>query len=169
MYEKLLQEAHLKGLTVIEKYPFQSPRIRGLCCDNTIALSAQIDTTAERTVVLCEELDHAASSYGNILEDARMERRTRERIFDRLIGLQGLVAAYEDGCRESWEFAEWFSVPEDFFKAAVENYRQRFGVMTHVSTKAGLYTLRFEPTLHVSRPVAVRSRRTKRSQKENAS
>ena len=60
MYEALLEEARQKGLTVIEKYPFLSPRIRGLCCDDTIALNAQIDTDAERTVILCEELAHAA-------------------------------------------------------------------------------------------------------------
>ena len=83
MYEKLLDEAQQNGITVIEKYPFASPRIRGLCCDDTIAISAQVDTEVERTVVLCEELTHALHSYGNILSDARMERRTRERIFDR--------------------------------------------------------------------------------------
>ena len=47
MYEALLEEAHQKGLTVIEKYPFLSERIRGLCCDDTIALNAAIDTSAK--------------------------------------------------------------------------------------------------------------------------
>lgn len=151
MYEKLLDEALENGLTVIEKYPFLSSRIRGLCYDDTIALSDQIDTEAERTVILCEELLHAQHSAGNILGDPRMERRTRERLFDRMIGLSGLVTAYGSGCREAWEFAEFFGVPEDFITAAIQNYRQRYGTLTHTATPQGLFALSFEPTLRVRR------------------
>ena len=151
MYEKLLDEAHEQGLTVIEKYPFTSPRIRGLCCDDTIALSAQIDTEAERTVILCEELAHATHSVGDILDDSRMERKTRERIFDRLVGLPGIVRAYLDGCREPWEFAEFFSVPEDFLKQAIQNYRQRYGTLVTIPCDDALFALCFEPTLSVRR------------------
>ena len=84
MYEKLLDEALAKGITVIDNYPFRSPNIRGLCCDDTIALSAQIDTTAERTVILCEELAHATGTVGDILHDGKAEHRTRQQTFDRL-------------------------------------------------------------------------------------
>ena len=149
MYEKLLNEAHEQGLEVIEKYPFRSPRIRGLCCDNTIALSAQIDTRAERTVVLCEELTHATYTVGNILHDPRLERRVRERMFDRLVGKQGLVKAFLGGCREVWELAEWFGVPAEFMAAALQNYRARFGTFTTVKIGGKTYSLAFEPTLHV--------------------
>ena len=151
MYEKLLDEACEQGLTVIEKYPFSSPRIRGLCCDDTIALSAQIDTEAERTVILCEELAHATHTVGDILDDSRMERKTRERIFDRLVGLSGIVRAFLDGCREPWEFAEFFAVPEDFLKQAIQNYRQRYGTLVTVPLDDALFALCFEPTLSVRR------------------
>ena len=151
MYDKLLDEALENGLTVIEKYPFDSPRIRGLCCDDTIALNAQIDTEAERKVILCEEILHATYSVGDILYDPRMERKTRERMFDRLVGLTGLIDAFLSGCREPWDFAEHFGVPEDFLTAAVQNYRERYGTLTTVSTKKGLYALSFEPTLRVRR------------------
>lgn len=150
MYEKLLDEAHEKGLTVIERYPFASPRIRGLCYNDTIALSSQIETEAERTVILCEEMTHATRDCGNILCDARAERRTRERSFDRLIGKAGLVRAYLTGCRAPWEFAEWFGVPEDFFAAAMRNYRERYGTGTAVTLDGKRYILSFEPTLRVS-------------------
>lgn len=153
MYERLLDEAHANGITVIEKYPFRSPRIRGLFCDDTIALSEQIDTTAERTVVLCEELNHATDSFGNILEDAKAEHRTRQRTFDRLIDLAGLVKAAAAGCREAWEFAEWLNVPQEFFAEAMKNYKARYGVMTKVRLPEGLYLLQFEPTLRVRRAV----------------
>lgn len=159
MYEKLLDEAQENGITVIEKYPFTSPRIRGLCCDDTIAISAQVDTEAERTVVLCEELTHALHSYGDILEDPRMERRTRERIFDRLIGIKGLLRASLQGCREPWEFAEFFGIPEEFFVAAMKNYRERFGVMKKLATDNGDFMLSFEPTFRVRRVCTTRSKK----------
>ena len=151
MYDKLLDEALENGLTVIENYPFDSPRIRGLCCDDTIAISAQIDTEAERKVVLCEEILHAMHSTGDILDDPRMERKTRERMFDRLVGLGGLVRAYLAHCREPWEFAEYFGVPEAFLTAAIENYRQRYGTLVTVSSETATYALSFEPTLRVRR------------------
>ena len=113
-YEGLLDEALARGLTVIERYPFTSPRIRGLCCDDVIALSEKIDTEAERRVVLCEELTHAMHSAGNILDDPRMEQKARTRNFDRLVGLRGLICAFLAGCRESWEFAEALGVTPSY-------------------------------------------------------
>ena len=151
MYEKLLDRAAELGLTVIEKYPFASERIRGLCCDDTIAISAQVDTDAERTVVLCEEIAHAMHSYGDITQDKRMEQRVRQRSFDCLIGLPGILRAFLSGCRQPWEFAEHFGVPEEFFLAAMENYKQRYGVMTKVTLDGSDYSLSFEPTLRVRR------------------
>ena len=158
MYEKLLDEAKGYGITVIERYPFLSPRIRGLCCDGTIAISEQIETNAERTVVLCEELAHALTSYGNILEDKQMERRTRERSFDRLIGIKGLLLAYLEGCREPWEFAERFGVPHEFFDAAMQSYRARYGTMKEITVRGKRYLLTFEPYFSV---------RLQRDQREN--
>ena len=153
MYEKLLDEALAKGITVIENYPFRSPNIRGLCCDDTIALSAQIDTTAERTVILCEELAHATGTVGNILQDGKAEHRTRQQTFDRLITPKRLAEAALAGCREAWEFAEWLEVPQAFLTDAVENYKARYGVMTKVQLPQGLYFLQLEPTLRVRRAV----------------
>ena len=159
MYEKLLDEAYANGITVIEKYPFHSARIRGLCCDDTIALSEQIDTVAERTVVLCEELNHATASFGNILQDKKAEHRTRQRTFDRLITLEGLTQAVLGGCREAWEFADWFGVPQAFFAEAMENYKARYGVLTRVRLPQGLYFLQLEPTLRVRRAVRTADKR----------
>lgn len=152
-YDRLLDEAEALGLTVIEKYPFTSPRIRGLCCDDTIALSAHIDTEAERSVILGEELIHATHSAGDILDDPRMERKTRERNFDRFVGLSGLVRAFVSGCREAWEFAEFLGVPEEFFAAAMVNYRERYGTMVTANTEHGVFALAFEPTFRLKKLV----------------
>lgn len=151
MYEQLLDEAKEQGLTVIEKYPFCSPRIRGLCCDDTIAISAQVDTEAERTVILCEELTHAMHTAGDILTDSRMERRVRERIFDRLVGTAGLVRACLAGCRTPWEIADFCGVPEAFLHALLANYRERFDPRITVTLPEGRYLLTLQPTLHVSK------------------
>ena len=150
-YEHLLDEARENGIEVIERYPFSSSRIRGLCCENTIALSAQIDTEAERTVVLGEELIHATHSAGNILNDARMERRARERNYDRLVGLAGLVKAYLAGCREPWELAEHLCVPQDFLLEVMHNYRERYGLYATVQTSEGVFALGFEPTFYLKK------------------
>ena len=159
-YDRLLDEAKEQGLTVIEHYPFTSHRIRGLCYDDTIALSAHIDTEAERRVVLGEELTHATHTVGDILEDPRMERRIRERNFDRLVGLQGLVKAFLAGCREPWEFAEHLGVPETFFAELMQNYKERYGVRTTVNTAEGLFVIGFEPIFRVRKPFrAAKSRR----------
>ena len=159
-YDRLLDEAQERGITVIEKYPFASHRIRGLCYDDTIALSAHIDTEAERRVVLGEELTHATHTVGDILEDPRMERRIRERNFDRLVGLQGLVKAFLAGCREPWEFAEHLGVPETFFAELMQNYKERYGVRTTVNTAEGLFVIGFEPIFRVRKPFrAAKSRR----------
>ena len=150
-YDHLLDEAQAQGLTVIERYPFTSPRIRGLCYHKTIALSAQIDTEAERRVVLGEELTHALHSCGNILEDPKLEKRAREKNFDRLVGLAGLVEAFLAGCREAWEFAEHLGVPQEFLAELMANYRARFGTRATVRTDRGFFSLSFEPTLQVKR------------------
>lgn len=151
MYEALLEEAHQKGLTVIEKYPFASPRIRGLFCEDTIALNAQIDTVAERTEILCEELAHADRTVGNILQDPQQERRAREQSFDRLISPEGLVEAYLCGCREFWDFAEHFGVTEGFLREAMASYRARFGLLKKVCFNGVDYAIGFEPRFFVKK------------------
>ena len=159
MYEALLEEARQKGLTVIEKYPFLSERIRGLCCDDTIALSAAIETGAERTVVLCEELAHATSTVGNILTDPRMERKAREQSFDRLVSPEALVEAYLCGCREAWEFAEHLGVTEAFLAEAMASYRARFGIFKKVIFGGEEWALTFEPILTIRKWGGAKHRR----------
>ena len=159
MYEALLEEARQKGLTVIEKYPFLSDRIRGLCCDDTIALSAAIETGAERTVVLCEELAHATGSIGNILEDPRMERKAREQSFERLASPEALIEAYLCGARESWEFAEHLGVTEPFLAEVMQNYRARYGVLKKVTFGEAEYALTFEPILTIRKWGGAKRRR----------
>ena len=61
------------------------------------------------------------------------------------------VDAFLAGCREPWEFAEHFGVPEDFIAATMQNYRQRYGTLATVSTQKGIFALSFEPTLRVRR------------------
>ena len=159
MYEALLEEARQKGLTVIEKYPFTSDRIRGLCCDDTIALSAAIETGAERTVVLCEELAHATGTVGNILTDPRMERKAREQSFERLASPEALIEAYLCGARETWEFAEHLGVTEQFLTEAMQSYRARYGILKKVTFAGTEYALSFEPILTIRKWGGAKHRR----------
>ena len=76
MYEKLIREAEKEDMQVIEIK--LSKRIKGLYCDNCIAINKDIDTYKEKACVLSEELGHYHTSYGNILDQSCILNRKQE-------------------------------------------------------------------------------------------
>ena len=99
-YEALLDEACDIGLIVKEKpLQYNNGRIKG----NRIAIRQDINTTTEKACVLAEELGHHHTSVGNILDmdisaNRKQERQARLHGYNHLIGLTGLINAYEHGC-----------------------------------------------------------------------
>lgn len=57
MTEKLIQQATDCGAEVID-WKFQADRIKGLYCDGMIAVSKDIETSAEKSCIIAEELGH---------------------------------------------------------------------------------------------------------------
>lgn len=152
-YEQFEQIAADKGILVID-YPFESDRIKGLYCDNTIALSNRLISHKEKIGVLAEEIAHHDLSVGNILDlkDARsrkQELQAHMAAYDRLIGLTGIVRCYEAGCRSVYEMADLLDVTEEFLKEALEAYRMRYGCGASVDC----YRILFEPALSVIKMV----------------
>lgn len=150
-YEELLEEAAAEQISVDENVPF-SGRLKGLYIDSNIALSDSLETTAERTFILAEELGHHYTSHGNILNpshtsNCKQEHRARMYAYDRLIGLQGIINAYEHGCREYFEVADYLEIPEKELREALQKYRNKYG--TYVRYKN--YYLTFEPYLSVGK------------------
>ena len=145
-YEELLIEADSHNLVTKEK-PLRASkgRIKG----NRIAIQKGL-TEAEKKCVLAEELGHYYTATGNILDQSSISNRKQElrgRImaYDRLIGLIGIIQAYQRRCRNLSEMAEHLEVPEEFLNDALSYYRNKYGIFTQVDH----YLIIFEPSLMV--------------------
>lgn len=150
-FEHLEDEACKDGIDIVNRN-FNSNRIKGLYCDGTVALNSQIETSKERACVLAEELGHHHTSVGVIvdLSDAqnrKQERQARLWAYNNRIGLYGLIRAYENGCRDRYETAEFLNVTEEFLEDAIKCYREKYGVYTTVDN----YTIYFIPNLVVGK------------------
>ncbi len=148
-YEELLEEADSQGLIVKEKpLKYNNGRIKG----KRIAIRKDIDTTTEKACVLAEELGHHYTTVGNILDledpaNRKQERRARLWGYDRLIGLHGIINAYEAGCRSSYEIADYLGVTEEYLQECIGAYREKYGTGATV----GEYYVMFEPRVAVGR------------------
>ena len=130
-YDKLLDQANEQNITVIENHAdFADTNIKGLYCNNFIALSKDLSTTAERTCVLAEELGHHYTATGNILDQSTVENRKQEmygraHAYNRLIGLRGIIAAY--------------------LQEALSYYTNKYGICTQIDN----YVVFFQPNIGV--------------------
>lgn len=150
-YEALLVEADNEGLTVKEMpMRYNNGRIKG----NRIAIRKDIDTSTEKTCVLAEELGHHHTSVGDILDmsdsgNRKQERQARLWGYNKLIGLSGLIKAYEAGYQDRFEVAEYLEVTEEYLENCIEAYRNKYGIGTTVDN----YYVMFIPHLAVGKVV----------------
>ena len=148
-YEALLVEADEEGLIVKEKpLKYNNGRIKG----KRIAIRKDIGTTTEKKCVLAEELGHHYTTVGNILDmtdisNRKQERQARMWGYDKLIGLKRLIEAYEHGCRDRYELAEYLEVTDEYLQECIDCYREKYGVCTTV----GDYYIMFIPNLQVGK------------------
>lgn len=151
--ERLEDEACRDGIEIVN-CRFNSPRIKGLYCDKTIGLNLDIDTSAEKTCVLAEELGHHHTSVGNILDmtdigNRKQERQARLWGYNKLIGLSGLIKAYEAGCQDKYDVAEFLGVTDEYLQDCVECYRDKYGTGTALNG----YYIMFIPHLAIGKMV----------------
>ena len=142
-YEQLLTTADQNGLLVKEKPLVQHD---GLLSGSRIAIRKDIETQVEKSCVLAEEIGHHCTSSGDILNQTdimnrKQEYRARLYGYNLKIGLTGLIRAYEAGCRNLFEMAEFLDCTEEYLRDAVQCYRSKYGVCTAVDN----YTIYFEP------------------------
>ena len=149
-YEALLDEACEEGLIVREK-PLQSSngRIKG----KRIAIRKDL-TSTEKACVLAEELGHHETSVGNIIDmsfswNRKQEQQARLNGYNRMIGLLGIIKAYEAGCQNQYEIAEFLNVTEEYLLECIECYRNKYGTMKNIDN----YTIYFIPNLVVMKIV----------------
>jgi len=145
-YEQLLKEADNKGLITKEKnLPVSKGRIKG----NRIAIKRDMSTT-EKGCVLAEELGHYYTTSGNILDQSLTSNRKQEHIarmwaYNKLIGLRGIINAYDAGCTNKYEIAEFLNVTVEFLEEAIKKYTDKYGVCTTLDN----YAIYFIPNLGV--------------------
>ena len=141
-------EADQEGLIAKEK-PLYSHD--GMIYKNRIAIRQDIPTQKQKACVLAEELGHHYTTTGNILDQSKTENRQQElraRVwaYNKMIGLTGLLRAYQHGCRNRFEVAEYLDVTEEFLMECLDHYRNRYGVCTKVDN----YLIYFEPHLFIA-------------------
>ena len=142
-YEQLLTAADQEGLLVKEQ-PLTGHD--GLIRDSRIAIRKDIETQAEKSCVLAEEIGHYRTSSGNILDQNKVESRKQEyraRLYgyNLKIGLAGLIRAYEARCRNRYEMAEYLDVTEEYLEEAIDCYKAKYGLYASVDN----YIIYFEP------------------------
>ena len=141
-------EADQEGLIAKEK-PLYSHD--GMIYKNRIAIRQDIPTQKQKACVLAEELGHHYTTTGNILDQSKTENRQQElrsRVwaYNKMIGLTGLLRAYQHGCRNRFEVAEYLDVTEEFLMECLDHYRNQYGIRTKVDN----YLIYFEPHLFIA-------------------
>ncbi len=104
----------------------------------------------EKSCVLAEELGHYYTTYGDIIDQDSVEKRKQElraRVwgYQRIITMDKLIAAYNKGCRNSYEIAEELEVTEEFFLEALQVFKQKYYPFVQYKD----YLIRFEPDLQI--------------------
>ena len=150
-YEILLSEASENGLVVKEKpLKYNNGRIKG----SRVAIRQDLSTSIEKTCVLAEELGHHYTTYGNILDQSdasnrKQELRARAWAYNKQIGLLGLIRAYEHGCRNRFEVAEFLEVTEEVLEECLIFYRNKYGVCANIDN----YVVYFIPNLVIMKRI----------------
>ena len=149
-YEQLLTAADQNGLAVKE-HPLTDHD--GLLKGKRIAIRKDIETQAEKSCVLAEELGHHYTTTGIILEQStvvmnqKQEYRARLYGYNLRVGLIGIIKAYEARCRNLHEIAEHLDVPEDYLIEVIDCYRSKYGQNVAVDN----YIIYYIPQLAVMR------------------
>ena len=149
-YEMLLDSAEKEDVTVEETTHFSGTRIKGLYCDRHIAINKDIETEAEKACVLAEELGHHYTAVGDILDQTsaanrKQEMRGRILAYNRLVGLRGIIDAYNHHCQGTAEAAEYLGVTEEFLNDTLTYYKNKYGMYATVDN----YAIIFEPSIAV--------------------
>jgi len=139
--KKLL--SNLKHVEVIE-IPLCG-KIKGLYADGVIAINKHM-TNKEKICVLAHELGHHFTTYGNILDQSKVENRKQEHracawSYKELIPLRSFLEAHQKGIYTRYELAEFLEVTEEFLEKAIQYYKKKHGLYYEVDN----YLIYFEP------------------------
>lgn len=151
--EQLEQEA-FDSKVKVHNYYLGEDDLKGIYIDGNIAISTSVDNNVEKTCVLAEELGHHHTSVGDILDmtdigNRKQERQARLWGYNKLIGLSGLIKAYEAGCQDRFAVAEYLGVTDEYLCECLDTYRDKYGVGVTVDD----YYIMFIPHLAIGKIV----------------
>lgn len=140
-------------LNIVEMDLSEVSGLKGLYVNGRIAINAKMSDT-EKACVLAEELGHHYTTYGNILDQSntsnrKQELRARAWAYNKQIGLLGLIRAYEHGCRNRFEIAEYLEVTEKVLEECLVFYRNKYGTFQNVDN----YVVYFIPNLVIMKKI----------------
>ena len=79
------------------------------------------------------------------IQCGQQERQARLWGYNKLIGLTGIIKAFQSGHHSRNDAAEYLGVTEEFLQECIDCYRDKYGVCTKVDN----YTVFFIPNLAV--------------------
>lgn len=128
-YENLLEEARKEGL-IVKELPYVN--YDGLIVGNKIGIRKSIRSTRRKADILAEEIMHYRYTHGNILDQSihmnrKQERLARFHAYNKRIGFDGLIRAFNAGCKNRYEIAECLEVSEEFLEEALKCYKEKYG------------------------------------------
>lgn len=120
--------------------------LKGLYFDDYICVCNSIETTAEKTCVLAEELGHFFTTQGDILDQTslhnqKQEEKARRWATNALIDPHRLIDAFRHGVRNRWELAQFLEVTEEFIDESLIHMSKLYGNQFAF----GEYIVHFEP------------------------
>lgn len=147
----LLEEAALDDVYVIEDAKFKSTA-DGLINGSIIGINRNIRSNKKRACILAEELGHYYTTTGNILDQSdegnrKQEMRARIWAYNKLIGLDGIVKAYQHGYQDLSEITDYLEVTEEFLTEALQAYKNKYGTSVEYED----YKISFVPYLKVTK------------------
>lgn len=147
-YELLLNTAYNLGATVYElDLGVEIPC--GKCIGNSLIINKNAHSN-EKLCILAEELGHFETTVGNITNQTKIcnkkqELKARAWGYNKMIGLKGIINAFNYGYKNPSEIAEFFNVTQEYLNDAINYYTSKYGLMY----KFEEYTIFFHPTLKV--------------------
>jgi hypothetical protein len=143
-YDYLIREAEQHGIDIYEK-PLNK-KIKGLYADGVVWINRRIPTMKEKACILAEELGHYHTNVGDVLNQCdirsrKQERAARQWAYEKLVPLSKIVQAHRAHVSNRHELAEYLGVTESFLQAALDRYREKYGLYV----TRGRYTIYFDP------------------------
>ena len=147
-YENLVEYATECGAFVLE-LNLGTSKPCGFCNGNVLIINKNIKTS-EKLAVLSEELGHYKTTVGDITNQTKVSNRKQELQarawgYNKSIGLIGLINAFNYGCRNKSEIAEYLDVTEEYLDEAITYYTNKYGIIHKIDN----YTIQFLPNLQI--------------------